>query len=749
MSGPNHRTYRLGFRPSDGDRSGSAWPHFRYGTASLFAALDVATGTVIGQHLRRHRHQEFLRFLKTIDKNTPADLDLHLICDVTAWIDAWNTDPKPFVWVKTADEILDNLAQYCTRINQLSNDSAHQIRTAVRQKRVHDRSTVSPTTMRSCAVARTAEGYDEFGNPEGRAFDLGGGDEDRIRGERILLYQCAIIDGPVAEKELQRLLAERGLTLDVRREPRHGDCDLTGQVLSQYTQLWFVSGRTPTLSAQQVQMIGDFVSAGNGLAIWADNEPYYADANLLAEALIGTRFSGNKKADRVMVPGPQRSPGCFVEHQLTQGVNNLYEGITICTIHPATGVTILGQSHDGQLCLGCYEDENRRIVLDTGFTKLYADRLHRSAGLGRYLSNIAFWLAKGSRDVEYRLLTTGRSEIPAVGPGATSPPYPFDIGKPAATTCILQWSGPTTLELSVRAPDGTRATHRSSQSPIRVGLQAYLPGTWSAEVTGVDVRSAPQQYVLTASFATDVRAADTTRRLEAPKDEVGQIVMPFYVLCDVSGSMAPDLAELNDGLRALHRGLLSEPVINDLVMMSVITFNDSARTVVPLAAPEDMTLPALPTPVGLTNYSAAFREFHQAFEADRARLKGEGKRVYRPCVYFLTDGEPTDHNYLQTFQALLTHQNNPAYPYICVFGFRDARPATLEALAHADAGGPHKRGRWFVAERGQSVSQTLTALVGVIGKSILQSAQSASGGVPEVSLPMNVPGMTGDRSSRS
>jgi transposase len=160
--------------------------YVRHGTTSLFAALDTATGKVIGQHQRRHRHQEFLRFLKTIDKNTPAELDLHLICDnyathktpaikqwlashprfhlhftptsgswlnlverwfgelttrklrrsthrsvtelkadVEAWIDAWNDEPKPFVWTKTADEILDNLANYCTRLNQLTNDSGH------------------------------------------------------------------------------------------------------------------------------------------------------------------------------------------------------------------------------------------------------------------------------------------------------------------------------------------------------------------------------------------------------------------------------------------------------------------------------------------------------------------------------------------------------------------------------------------------------------------------------------------------
>jgi hypothetical protein len=45
--------------------------YLRYGTTSLFAALDVATGTVIGQHQRRHRQQEFLRFLKTIDAHKP------------------------------------------------------------------------------------------------------------------------------------------------------------------------------------------------------------------------------------------------------------------------------------------------------------------------------------------------------------------------------------------------------------------------------------------------------------------------------------------------------------------------------------------------------------------------------------------------------------------------------------------------------------------------------------------------------
>ena len=53
----------------------------RHGTTTLFAALDVATGKVIGECMSRHRHQEFLRFLRTIDRNAPKPFDLHLIVD--------------------------------------------------------------------------------------------------------------------------------------------------------------------------------------------------------------------------------------------------------------------------------------------------------------------------------------------------------------------------------------------------------------------------------------------------------------------------------------------------------------------------------------------------------------------------------------------------------------------------------------------------------------------------------------------
>ena len=149
----------------------------RNGTSSLFAALDAASGKVIRSLHARHRAIEFKKFLQKIDRDVPTELDVHLIldnysthktpaikrwlaahprfhlhftptgaswlnlverwfaeltarklkrgehrstralnADINAWIDHWNEDPKPFVWTKTADQILEALAAYCERI---------------------------------------------------------------------------------------------------------------------------------------------------------------------------------------------------------------------------------------------------------------------------------------------------------------------------------------------------------------------------------------------------------------------------------------------------------------------------------------------------------------------------------------------------------------------------------------------------------------------------------------------------------
>jgi len=154
----------------------------RAGTSTLFAALDIATGQVIGSLHRRHRAIEFKKFLQTLDREVPDELAVHLIldnyathktpaiqkwlarhprfvlhftptsaswlnlverwfaelterklrrgthrtvaalnADIRAWIETWNQNPRPYVWTKSADQILESIARYCGRIN----DSRH------------------------------------------------------------------------------------------------------------------------------------------------------------------------------------------------------------------------------------------------------------------------------------------------------------------------------------------------------------------------------------------------------------------------------------------------------------------------------------------------------------------------------------------------------------------------------------------------------------------------------------------------
>lgn len=153
--------------------------YMRHGTTTLFAALDIATGEVMGQLHRRHRAGEFLQFLRHVNTQVPADLDVHLVMDnygthktqaVRSWfarhprfhvhftptsaswlnqVERWfstlttqylrrsthrstqalekaireylasyNENPRPFAWAKSADDIIESIARFCHRINQ-------------------------------------------------------------------------------------------------------------------------------------------------------------------------------------------------------------------------------------------------------------------------------------------------------------------------------------------------------------------------------------------------------------------------------------------------------------------------------------------------------------------------------------------------------------------------------------------------------------------------------------------------------
>lgn len=231
-----------------------------------------------------------------------------------------------------------------------------------------------------------------------------------------------------------------------------------------------------------------------------------------------------------------------------------------------------------------------------------------------------------------------------------------------------------------------------------------------------------------AGEAAAAAVGDDERVTERTEVVPGQLVMLFYLLCDVSGSMTYDLPALQDGLRRLIDAIAAQPVLDDVTQICVMTFSDTAQVVTPLGQPSTLKPPILAIQGG-TNYGAAFRKLAQVIEADRAALKKQGFRIYRPCAFFLSDGEPGDSSWHRTFTDSLTYDRATgrglvSHPIFVPFGFRDARPEDLKRLAY-----PPEKGKWYHS-RSAKIEDALIGILDIIKKSVIYSAQSASSGQP-------------------
>lgn len=118
--------------------------------------------------------------------------------------------------------------------------------------------------------------------------------------------------------------------------------------------------------------------------------------------------------------------------------------------------------------------------------------------------------------------------------------------------------------------------------------------------------------------------------------------MPVYLLLDVSGSMsgAPIMA-VEQGVQLLHNELMGQPQAVEMVHLSVITFASSASQVIPLTQITNFTPPALSASGG-TSLGGALRELAHALDREIIPNSPAKKGDYKPLVFLLTDGEPTD-----------------------------------------------------------------------------------------------------------
>jgi hypothetical protein len=167
--------------------------------------------------------------------------------------------------------------------------------------------------------------------------------------------------------------------------------------LAKASQLWIISGERQLLTPAHLRVIKAFFDRGKGVYIWGDNQPYYADANAVAQALLGVRMHGNLPGDQTVgILGPRnRKAGVIRNHLLSTGLEFLYEGITIATIEANQVLRPLIYGHEGNLVAAYYDKGGKRAILDGGFTRLYYK--WDTAGTARYVKNAAAWLVNVER----------------------------------------------------------------------------------------------------------------------------------------------------------------------------------------------------------------------------------------------------------------------------------------------------------------------------------------------------------------
>lgn len=249
-------------------------------------------------------------------------------------------------------------------------------------------------------------------------------------------------------------------------------------------------------------------------------------------------------------------------------------------------------------------------------------------------------------------------------------------------------------------------------------------------------RITEQLHQTSTDRKTDMTVHDDIRISRPAAADDRYVVLPFYLLCDVSGSMGPHIGTLNQALADFRDALAKDPVLSDKVQFGVVDFSDDARDVIPLgdftaADIEQHRLSAR----GGTSYAAAFTKMGEVIKRDIAAGRSQFK-YFRPAVYFLTDGYPNGGDGWQAAFAALTEfdpasgHGNKSYPLFVPFGIGDADTAVLSQLVY-----PKNRSALFMANAGISPAEAIQKMAQGMLKSMLASGQSAVTGRPQHILP--------------
>lgn len=198
--------------------------------------------------------------------------------------------------------------------------------------------------------------------------------------------------------------------------------------------------------------------------------------------------------------------------------------------------------------------------------------------------------------------------------------------------------------------------------------------------------------------------------------------LPTYLLIDTSSSMSPFTQLVNDSLQHIHDTVVTAPAVSEFAHMSLISFNTEAHLLLEMTDLEILT--ALPRLVcsGMTNYGRAFDLVRERIDADLPALTAAGKQCFRPAVFVITDGAPSDGNEWEPAFDRLTDPSWPRHPHVITFGVGQASKEVLAKIATTKA---------FIAEESIKQDRALAEALASLLNSLVSSAEHQRFMVPD------------------
>jgi hypothetical protein len=186
------------------------------------------------------------------------------------------------------------------------------------------------------------------------------------------------------------------------------NADAVADVKAEYQGLFEVAEGQPRITGKGYDAIVRFIESGKGVFIMAENEPYFAEANVLLGRLYKTSINGNYPGEKILYVRERKLPRETIakykgdyeirDHRLLAGVNFIFEGITISHVEPCDKLETAFTASDGQILAAVSKVRGQRVVIDCGYTHYYYGKselyrpINRAAGTVRFAENVAAYL---------------------------------------------------------------------------------------------------------------------------------------------------------------------------------------------------------------------------------------------------------------------------------------------------------------------------------------------------------------------